>query len=116
MCVCVCVVHPGGRSILEGLASACSLSPQQLQHSYSVLRQCGNMSSATVWFVLDSLRRRTPDIAASAATAAATATATGSVAAAAVGGAGNDPFCVALAFGPGWPSSALLQRIINDAS
>jgi alkylresorcinol/alkylpyrone synthase len=45
-------VHPGGRSILDRVESALSLSPASLRHSRDVLRECGNMSSATVLFIL----------------------------------------------------------------
>jgi alkylresorcinol/alkylpyrone synthase len=45
-------VHPGGRSILDRVESALALSPGALRHSREVLRECGNMSSATVLFIL----------------------------------------------------------------
>jgi alkylresorcinol/alkylpyrone synthase len=45
-------VHPGGRSILDRVESSLELSPSALQHSRDVLRECGNMSSATVLFIL----------------------------------------------------------------
>lgn len=49
------VVHPGGRSILEKLQAGLSLSPERLATAYDVLRDCGNMSSATLLFVLERL-------------------------------------------------------------
>ena len=53
-------VHPGGRSILDKVESALGLSPEQLRPSREVLRDYGNMSSATVLFVLrDVLARAT---------------------------------------------------------
>jgi predicted naringenin-chalcone synthase len=45
-------VHPGGRSILDRVQTALSLREDQLAPSRAVLRQYGNMSSATVLFVL----------------------------------------------------------------
>jgi predicted naringenin-chalcone synthase len=45
-------VHPGGRSILDKVELALGLAPDQLAASRSVLRECGNMSSATILFVL----------------------------------------------------------------
>jgi alpha-pyrone synthase len=50
-------VHPGGHSILDAVERAFELSPQALQASREVLRENGNMSSATVIFVLDALMR-----------------------------------------------------------
>ena len=65
-------VHPGGPRILGSVESALRLPAEALAVSRSVLAEHGNMSSATILFVLDRLR--------------------------AVGAAGP---CVALAFGPG---------------
>ncbi len=48
-------VHPGGRAILDAVETAFNLSPNALQASRDVLRNCGNMSSATILFVLKSL-------------------------------------------------------------
>jgi predicted naringenin-chalcone synthase len=45
-------VHPGGRSILDAVARALALPPGKLAPSRDVLRRYGNMSSATVLFVL----------------------------------------------------------------
>ncbi len=45
-------VHPGGRSILDAVARALALPPDRLAFSRDVLRRYGNMSSATVLFVL----------------------------------------------------------------
>jgi len=45
-------VHPGGRSILDRAEAACGLDPTALRHSRDVLREYGNMSSATILFVL----------------------------------------------------------------
>jgi len=45
-------IHPGGRSILDAVEHALSLGPEALAHSRTILRRFGNMSSATVMFVL----------------------------------------------------------------
>ena len=45
-------VHPGGRSILDRVERALELAPAQLTESRAVLAEFGNMSSATVLFVL----------------------------------------------------------------
>ncbi|KAJ1255357.1 hypothetical protein BS78_K254500 [Paspalum vaginatum] len=52
------VVHPGSRGILDHIDSALRLEPRKLAASRTVLRDYGNMLSATVIFVLDELRRR----------------------------------------------------------
>ena len=77
-------MHPGGRSILDRVESALGLGPDQLAPSREVLRRYGNMSSATVLFVLRALLHGEP--------------------------AGAGRVC-ALAFGPGLSvESALLTR------
>lgn len=45
-------VHPGGPKILSSFQAAMSISREDLVHSYDVLREYGNMSSATVFFIL----------------------------------------------------------------
>ena len=45
-------VHAGGRSILDAVAHALALDSQALDESRAVLRDNGNMSSATLMFVL----------------------------------------------------------------
>ncbi len=45
--------HPGGRKLLETMEQVLKLKREQLEHSWEVLRQYGNMSSATALFVLD---------------------------------------------------------------
>jgi predicted naringenin-chalcone synthase len=50
-------VHAGGRTILDAVERALNLSPTALSASRDVLRRYGNMSSATVMFVLDELMR-----------------------------------------------------------
>ncbi len=48
-------IHPGGRSILDKVESKLGLSEQQLTPSRTILREYGNMSSATVLFVLKAI-------------------------------------------------------------
>ncbi|MDR9419291.1 type III polyketide synthase [Gracilimonas sp.] len=48
-------VHPGGRSILDKIESSLSLEPHQIAASRKVLAEYGNMSSATILFVLQEL-------------------------------------------------------------
>lgn len=52
-------VHPGGKSILDAVEAGLALSPDSLAASRSILRQFGNMSSATVMFVLQELMHTT---------------------------------------------------------
>jgi predicted naringenin-chalcone synthase len=50
-------VHPGGRTILDAAEQALDLDPTALGPSRDVLRDHGNMSSASVMFVLERLMR-----------------------------------------------------------
>jgi alpha-pyrone synthase len=45
-------IHPGGKRILDDFCKTLSIEKKLLQHSYQVLKNYGNMSSATVLFVL----------------------------------------------------------------
>lgn len=45
-------VHPGGRRIIEGVGEALALDDAQTRSSRAVLAANGNMSSATIFFVL----------------------------------------------------------------
>jgi predicted naringenin-chalcone synthase len=74
-------VHPGGPRILAAVEESLELRPDALEDSKAVLAECGNMSSPTLLFILDRLRRR------------------------------NAPRpCVALGFGPGLAAEAVLFR------
>ncbi|MGE0225937.1 MAG: type III polyketide synthase [Acetobacteraceae bacterium] len=53
-------VHAGGRSILDAVQQGLQLPPDALRHSRAVLREYGNMSSATLMFVLDRIMRAAP--------------------------------------------------------
>jgi predicted naringenin-chalcone synthase len=48
-------IHPGGRSILDRVQAKLGLSDAQLDASRGTLRDFGNMSSATIFFVLKRL-------------------------------------------------------------
>lgn len=50
-------VHPGGRTVLDAVERALQLGPDALRASRDILRRFGNMSSATVMFVLQSMLR-----------------------------------------------------------
>lgn len=50
-------LHPGGRAILDGVEAKLALKPEKLRASRSVLSEYGNMSSASVVFILDEMRR-----------------------------------------------------------
>jgi predicted naringenin-chalcone synthase len=74
-------IHPGGPRILTACGAALGLADEHLATSREVLAECGNMSSPTVVFILERLRRQhTPRP------------------------------CVALGFGPGMVVEAALLR------
>lgn len=75
-------VHPGGPRILTAVTQALSLHEGALMPSLSVLREQGNMSSATIWFIMEKLRD-----------------------------AGTTGPCVLLGFGPGLVAEAALIRL-----
>jgi alpha-pyrone synthase len=50
-------VHPGGRTVLDAVERGLGLEPVQLAASRDILRRFGNMSSATIMFVLERLLR-----------------------------------------------------------
>lgn len=50
-------VHPGGRSVLDRVETGLGLDPDSLAASRAVLSRYGNMSSATVLFILRDLLR-----------------------------------------------------------
>ncbi len=51
------VAHPGGRKVIDNVQASMGLTDDQLRFSKTVLRNYGNMSSATVMFVLDEVVR-----------------------------------------------------------
>ena len=48
-------IHPGGRAILEAVTTQMDISELQMRASYEVLKEHGNMSSATILFVLEEI-------------------------------------------------------------
>jgi predicted naringenin-chalcone synthase len=50
----VWIMHAGGREVLHALAQRLSLQQQDLRYSAAMLREYGNLSSAFVYFVLQS--------------------------------------------------------------
>ena len=79
-------IHPGGRSILDKVEAKLGLTEQQLVPAREILRRYGNMSSATVMFVLKHILDQPAS-------------------------PGNDRIC-SMAFGPGLTvETALLTRI-----
>jgi predicted naringenin-chalcone synthase len=48
-------IHPGGKKILEAVHKSLQLTNGELEKSYQILRDYGNMSSPTILFVLDKI-------------------------------------------------------------
>jgi predicted naringenin-chalcone synthase len=51
-------IHPGGTKIIDFLEVSLSLAPEQTGYSRQILRRYGNMSSATIFFVLEEIVRQ----------------------------------------------------------
>ncbi len=54
-------IHPGGKAILDKVAKSLELPPEALDGPRTVLRNYGNMSSATILFVLKELLASQPN-------------------------------------------------------
>lgn len=54
------VAHPGGTKVLAAYSDSLGLNSEQLAEAYQVLRQYGNMSSASVLFVLERFLAKNP--------------------------------------------------------
>jgi len=54
--------HPGGPRILHGFAQAMKLSRRDLAAAYHILEQFGNMSSATILFLINELQHRQAEL------------------------------------------------------
>lgn len=52
-------IHPGGKKILEAIHKSLHLTNDTLTESYDVLKEYGNMSSATILFVLKKIFEKT---------------------------------------------------------
>ena len=53
-------IHPGGKRILEVIEQELNLDKNDNRHAYEVLQNYGNMSSATLIFVLEKLMQEKP--------------------------------------------------------
>ncbi len=51
------ILHPGGAKVIGAYEAALGIDPERLDHTRAVLRRYGNMSSATIFFVLDAFLR-----------------------------------------------------------
>jgi predicted naringenin-chalcone synthase len=51
-------IHPGGKKVLEAVHKSLGFTNGQLQEAYDVLQDYGNMSSPTILFVLERLRKK----------------------------------------------------------
>lgn len=89
-------VHPGGPRILTAVQESAGLEPGRLEGSREVLRSCGNMSSATVLFILQRLLGLPAELPTAGAGPGA--------------GAASGP-CLALGFGPGLTVEAALLEL-----
>ncbi len=78
------IAHPGGAKVLEAYAEALDLRHGELQIPHEVLRNFGNMSSATVFFIMERILRETRD--------------------------GSGDYGLASALGPGFSSELVLLR------
>lgn len=54
-------IHPGGRSVLDAVQKSIHLSDHSILPSRAILRQFGNMSSATILFVLKEIMNLSSD-------------------------------------------------------
>ncbi|WP_068617654.1 type III polyketide synthase [Paenibacillus tuaregi] len=54
-------IHPGGRGIVDSVESVMSLTADQTRYSREILRTAGNLSSVTIMFVLQMMRREMRD-------------------------------------------------------
>lgn len=92
-------IHPGGRAILDRLAEIFAVGEAEMFASREVLRRVGNVSSATLLFVLDEIRKGFVD----------------------KGGAHPVTRGIAMAFGPGLVIemarlSFVAARVVSEAS
>lgn len=51
--ISIWAIHPGGRAILDRLGKTLGLGKEDLSDAYDILRDYGNMSSATIMFLLE---------------------------------------------------------------
>jgi predicted naringenin-chalcone synthase len=55
---CIWAVHPGGKAILEVIEKKMELKKNQLEATWHVYENNGNMSSATILFILEEVYKR----------------------------------------------------------
>jgi alkylresorcinol/alkylpyrone synthase len=55
------IAHPGGKKVIKAYEQALGINEEKLNVSFSILRQFGNMSSATVYFVLEQFMKAPVD-------------------------------------------------------
>ena len=79
-------IHPGGKKIIETVAQELKLKDSNLNDSFQVLRDYGNMSSPTIIFVLNEIKKK-------------------------LSLNNNDEFVMGLAFGPGLTMESMLLKI-----
>lgn len=82
-------IHPGGRAIIDKVKSSMQIDETQLWASREVLNEVGNLSSATILFVLDKIMKRD---------------------------AKNGENIVAMAFGPGLTIESSVMTLVNPIS
>ncbi|MEK4218488.1 type III polyketide synthase [Bacillus sp. FSL L8-0222] len=51
--ITVFLAHPGGKKVIDAYIKCLELSPEQLASSQTILKKHGNMSSATILYVID---------------------------------------------------------------
>jgi alkylresorcinol/alkylpyrone synthase len=52
------IAHPGGLKVLEAYIKALQFDESMIEHSFNILKEYGNMSSATVFYVLEEFMKR----------------------------------------------------------
>lgn len=52
------IVHPGGPAVMDGMREGLGLAPAQLERTRRTLAEVGNLSSASVLFLLDEVARK----------------------------------------------------------
>ena len=55
-------IHPGGKRILETIGKCLSFTNNELKTSYEILNEFGNLSSATILFVLNNMMKHKKEI------------------------------------------------------
>jgi prepilin-type processing-associated H-X9-DG protein len=84
-------IHPGGRKILQVIEEELKIGKEKNEAAYYVLKNYGNMSSATVLFVLKQIVKS-------------------------LNGANDGERVLALAFGPGLTLESMILRIEGDST